>query len=71
MLFLVFKYEVFKTWKFCQILHFVLKVYDDLKSYQIMLTILGFSFLYNKLQLYSRCHAHYALFICGKGFLKF
>jgi hypothetical protein len=36
-----------------------------------MLTTLGFYYLYHKIQLFFVCHAHYTLFTCGKGFLKF
>ncbi len=35
-----------------------------------MLTILGFSFLYYKLQKKIICHAHYTPFTYGKGLFK-
>ncbi len=65
------KYEFFKVCKFCQMLCFILKFYYNLKSYQNMLTTLGFCFLYHKLQLCYVCHAHYTPFTCGKGLLTF
>jgi hypothetical protein len=34
-----------KFWKFCQILHFILKFYHNFESYQNILIILGFYFL--------------------------
>jgi hypothetical protein len=65
------KYENFNVYKFCQIFHFKLKIYHNFESYKNMLTILGFCFLYYKLQLCFVCHAHYTPFTCGKGLLKF
>ncbi len=57
-----------KVCRFCQ--HFVLKNDHNFKSYQNMRTILGFSFLYYKLQLLLICHLHYTPFVCGKRNLK-
>jgi hypothetical protein len=56
--------------EFCQILHFILKIYYNFESYQNMLITLGFCFLYHELQLCFVCHAHYTPFTCGKGLLK-
>ncbi len=57
--------------RFCQFFHFILKIYHNFRSYQNMLTILSFYFLYHKLQRYFVCHAHYSPFTCGKEiFLK-
>jgi len=50
------KYENFKVCRFCQILGFVLKNYYNFESFQNMLTIWGFCFLYHKLALlYMSC----------------
>jgi len=65
------KYQFFKVCKFCQILHFMLKICHNFESYQNMWTTLGFFFLYQKIQLCFVCHAHYNPFTCGKRFLKF
>ncbi len=51
-------------------MRFILKIYHNFESYQNMLIILGFYFLYHKLQLCFVCHAHYTPFTCGKGLLK-
>jgi hypothetical protein len=64
------KYENFKVCKFCQILHFVLKHYYNFRSYQNMLTILSFIFLYHNLKLWFICQVHYTPFTCGKVLLK-
>jgi hypothetical protein len=32
-----------------------------------MITIVGFSFLYHRLQIYVVCHVHYTSFTCDKG----
>ncbi len=64
------KYDFFKLCKFCQILHFILRIYHNIESYQNMLTTLAFCFLYHKIQLCFVCHAHYTLLTCGKRFLK-
>jgi hypothetical protein len=50
------KYEIFKVSKFCQILHFIVKIYHNF-DYQLQLCFV--------------CHAHYTPFTCGKGLLKF
>jgi hypothetical protein len=65
-----YKYEFFKVCKFCQIMHFILKIYHNFELYQNMLTTLCFFLLYHKLQLFFLCHAHYTPFTCGKGLLK-
>jgi hypothetical protein len=65
------KHKIFKVCKLCQILCFILKFYHSFESYQIMLIILGFFFLYHELQLCFVCHAHNTPFTCGKTFLKF
>jgi len=49
-LMIVNRYGFFKVCKFCQILHFILKIYHNFESYQKLLTILAFFFLYDKLQ---------------------
>ncbi len=57
--------------KFCQILHFILKIYHNFESYQNMLTILGFCFLYHELKICFICHAqYYKSFTCGKRTLE-
>jgi hypothetical protein len=60
--------KISKVCWFCQ--HFVLKNDHNFKSYQNMLTTLGFSFLYYKLQLCLICHEHHTPFACGKRILK-
>jgi len=52
-------------------LGFILKNYHNSKSYQNMLTILGFNFFYHKLQLCFICDVQYTPFTCGKELLKF
>ncbi len=52
MLILLNKYEFFKMCKIFHILHFILKIYHNFKSYQNRLTTLGFCFLYFKLQFF-------------------
>ncbi len=59
-----------KVCKFCQILHFILKIYHNFESYQNMLITLGLCLLYHKPQLCFVCHAHYTPFTCGKKLLK-
>jgi len=65
------EYENFKVYIFCHILHFILKIYHNFESYQIMLTTLVFCFLYHKIQLCFVCHTHYTPFTCDKRLLKF
>jgi hypothetical protein len=50
---------------------FQIENYHDFKSYQNMLIILSFSFLYHKLQLFYICYVHYTPFTCDKRLLKF
>ncbi len=64
------KYENFKVCTFCQILCFSLKNYHNFESYQNMLNILHFSFLYHKLQLCFIYYVHYTPSICDKPLLK-
>jgi hypothetical protein len=68
MLIILNKYEFLKACKFCQILHFILKIYHNFESYQNMLTTLVF--VSCKLQICFVCHAHYTPFTCGKVRLK-
>jgi len=63
------KYGFFKLCRFCHKIGFALKIYHNFKSYQNMLTILGFFFLCHKLQLCFICQAHYTPFTCGTVFL--
>ncbi len=59
-----------KCLNFARFLHFILKIYHNFESYQNMLTILVFCFLYHKIELCFACHAHYTPFTCGKRFMK-
>jgi hypothetical protein len=59
-----------KVRTFCQILCLILKNDHNFKSYQNMLIILSFSFLFHKLQLCFVFHVHYILITCGKKKLK-
>jgi hypothetical protein len=56
--------------KFFQILYFILKNYHKFESYQNMLIILYFYFLYHKLQIYYISHVHYTLFRCDIKILR-
>ncbi len=57
--------------RFDQIFHFVLKNHHNFKSYQNMITTLGFTFLYQKLELCLIFPIYSTPFTCGKGLLRF